>query len=223
MDRIFQHQTVENFTTHEASKLKSSSSALESQRNETSIATSRAKRTLARGTSTGPIRIPPKQECHASLLPGLVTPIKDQAINLFLSTHVFHESKTPRGYFEYLPPLYGKSSSTEPLSLSLDAVALAAFANTVRSLSIMKHARMKLVLALRAVNGALGSGEEATKDSTLAAIMLLSTFETITCQNQQSLTNCDTHLSAATTIIKYVFQMRESLLLRVHVCSATLA
>lgn len=129
---------------------------------------------------------------------------KERAINFFLSAHVLHESTYPRGYFEYLATLYSKSSTSEPLSLSLNAVALAAFANLVKSSILLNEARRGLLFAIRSVNTALHSHQAAIEDSTLSAVILLGTFETITGLGYHSVKDCDTHVNAATTLIRQV-------------------
>lgn len=133
--------------------------------------------------------------------PVIVPPVRDRALCMFLSNHILPNSTSPRGYFEYLSTLCTEQRANEQLYHSVTSVALAAYANSVRSSEIMKDARQHLVAAIHLVNIALSSHEEATQDHTVISIMLLSTFETITCRNQQSLVDCDLHLRGATTII----------------------
>jgi hypothetical protein len=103
--------------------------------------------------------------------------MKDHAINLFLSSQGL---RYPRGYFEYRSTLRSKAETDDPISLGLNAVALAAYSNTRRSNSPTKEARKYLVLASKSANNAIECHQEATKDSTVTtAIMVLNTYETI--------------------------------------------
>lgn len=221
MDRIFQHQTSSNFkdvlTPSQPHPLVSS--PISNQRLELEKAPTKTQilydkdwiPRLGSGVGTvpttlttrsSPLSIAPESLYQIRLSPAA----KDRAINFFLSAHVFHDSSNSRGYFEYLAPLHHKSAGFEPLSLSLNAVALAAFANTVKSSNLLNEARRNLVLAIRSVNAALHIRHEATTDSTLSAVMLLGTFETITGLGMRSVQDCDTHVAAATTLMRYMIR-----------------
>ncbi|KAH8660948.1 hypothetical protein BGZ60DRAFT_471771 [Tricladium varicosporioides] len=138
---------------------------------------------------------------HPKLSPVLNQPIKDRSISLFLSSHVLRDSAAVRGYFEYLSDFSIERRNNDLLYTCISAAALAAYANTVQSSPLLQDARLHLGHALRLVNAALAS-KDATKDTTVISIMLLSNFETLTCQNQKSLMDCDNHLNGAATIIR---------------------
>jgi hypothetical protein len=138
---------------------------------------------------------------HVSPSRGIRQSVNDRAIDLFLSTHVLRDSTVVRGYFEYLFTFYSKRKMEDQLSTSICAVALAAYGNTVRSPALLREARQYLGRSLRLVNTALSSRQGAIKDSTVISIMLLSTFETITCKGQRSLMDCDAHIKGATCLI----------------------
>jgi len=134
--------------------------------------------------------------------PHIIQPVTNRAIDLFLASHVPRDKVFIRGCFEYLPDFRASHSRNLGFSASLNAVALAAYGNTVQSTKILIQARSYLGVAIRRINKALMSPDEAIKDSTIISIMLLATFETITCRNQKSLQDCDMHTKGATAIIE---------------------
>ncbi|KAH7403022.1 hypothetical protein BKA64DRAFT_668176 [Cadophora sp. MPI-SDFR-AT-0126] len=134
--------------------------------------------------------------------PHIVQAVSDRAIDLFLSSHVLRDKASIRGYFEYLPDFSLSHRQDSSFSASLNAAALAAYGNTVQSTEILIQARAYLGAAIRCVNKALMSPDDAIKDTTVISIMLLATFETITCRDQKSLKDCDMHTKGATAIIE---------------------
>ncbi|PVH73288.1 putative C6 transcription factor [Cadophora sp. DSE1049] len=148
--------------------------------------------------------------------------INDRAIDLFLASHVPRDTVFIRGCFEYLPEFRLSHSEDSGFSASLNAAALAAYGNTVQSTKILMQARSYLGAAIRCVNKALMSPNEAIKDTTVISIMLLATFETITCRDQKSLKDCDMHTKGATTIIELrghqQFRTRLGMQLFVQMC-----
>ncbi|MCJ1377455.1 hypothetical protein MMC17_000550 [Xylographa soralifera] len=89
----------------------------------------------------------------------------------------------------------------EHLSAIIYAVGLASFANEYQSQDVFKQARRQYVYALQLTNTALRSSTEATKDSTLLAVMLLSLYETITSTTQEPLTSWTDHIKGATVLV----------------------
>ncbi|KAL2063811.1 hypothetical protein VTL71DRAFT_5616 [Oculimacula yallundae] len=132
----------------------------------------------------------------------IILPIEDRAIDLFLASHVPRDTVFIRGCFEYLPEFRQNNSRDPGFLASLNVAALAAYGNTVQSSSVQNKARTYLGSAIRHINSALMSPQEAVKDSTVISIMLLATFETITCRDQKSLKDCDMHTKGATAIIE---------------------
>ncbi|KAH6702840.1 putative C6 transcription factor [Leptodontidium sp. MPI-SDFR-AT-0119] len=137
--------------------------------------------------------------------------VTDRAINLFLASHVPNDT------------VFIRVNNQHPgFSASLNAAALAAYGNTVQSTSILTQARTHLGTAIRSIHTALASPNEAIKDSTVISIMLLATFEPITCKDQKSLEDCDMHTKGAVTIIelrgKGQFQSSLGLQLFVQIC-----
>ncbi|MCJ1420959.1 hypothetical protein MMC32_007319 [Xylographa parallela] len=89
----------------------------------------------------------------------------------------------------------------EHLSAIIYAVGLASFANEYQSHDVFEQARRQYVYALQLTNTALRSSTEATKDSTLLAVMLLSLYETITSTTQKPLTSWTDHIKGATVLV----------------------
>jgi hypothetical protein len=132
-----------------------------------------------------------------------ITPcIKDRATTFFLSQYVLEETEMARGYFQDLPTLCNQPGTDGRVSVSIYAVGLAGLANITRSADLIIKARRQYICALRLTNAALKSPEESIKDSTLAAIMLLGMFETITCQGQRSFKSWNDHITGATALVK---------------------
>ncbi len=68
-------------------------------------------------------------------------------------------------------------SLDDTLVAGITATGLAGFANTMKSAEIMLLAR-EYAIALKLINKALGSPEDALKNSTLLAVLILAIFET---------------------------------------------
>ncbi|KAG4437737.1 hypothetical protein IFR05_006771 [Cadophora sp. M221] len=207
-ERLFQNRTLADFTIDPSPKELSSDTNQVLSISE-SRGTSALQRDMCRERNLGPP-------------PHIIQPVTDQAINLFLASHVPNDTVFIRGCFEYLPEFRRTNGQNAGFSASLNAAALAAYGNTVQSTMILTQARKHLGTALRFINTALMSPEEAIKDSTVISIMLLATFETITCRDQKSLGDCDMHTKGAATIIelrgKGQFQSLLGLQLFVQMC-----
>ncbi|KAH7336662.1 hypothetical protein BKA65DRAFT_563896 [Rhexocercosporidium sp. MPI-PUGE-AT-0058] len=158
--QLFQNRTVADFTVDLSPK--------EANAGNTVIST-----TGFRGTC-------PLNTCdntNLNVSPHIIQPVKDRAIDLFLASHVPHDTVFIRGCFEYLPEFRRTNSHNAGFTASLNAAALAAYGITVQSTSILTQARAYLGSAIRFINTALMSRSEAMKDSTVISIMLLATFE----------------------------------------------
>ena len=88
------------------------------------------------------------------------------------------------------------------LSASIHAASLASFSNEFNSGDVLRQSREQYGRALRLTNSALGSPKEATKDSTLIAVMLLGLYEILTCTNQSSSTSWMDHINGATVLLR---------------------
>ncbi|RHZ65256.1 hypothetical protein CDV55_107141 [Aspergillus turcosus] len=107
----------------------------------------------------------------------------DRAIDYFLAAHVFRDCGLVRGHYEYLSMLDEEVRNRKQLSVTLSAVALAAYAYSFRHPCVLEASRHQYGHALRLINAALSSQEEMAHYSTIISILLLATFETITSGN----------------------------------------
>ena len=83
----------------------------------------------------------------------------------------------------------------------MKAVGLAALASAAHAPELVKEAKKRYLSAIQLTNAALGSGV-VKNDSTLLAIMLLSIFETLTSNEQRSLSAWSNHIDGAAALIK---------------------
>ncbi|KAF7901735.1 uncharacterized protein EAF01_007034 [Botrytis porri] len=150
---------------------------------------------------SGPLAF--KSQSPSIILPkGISNTINDRAIDLFLSTPIFRDSGPVKGYYEYLFSYCNDSNISHTLYTTITAVSLAAYAYAFKSSFLLKKASQSFGYALRLVNTALSSIEEATKDCTIMSVVLFNTFGVLTCQNLDSLMDRDRHISGATSMIK---------------------
>ncbi|KAF7117635.1 hypothetical protein CNMCM5793_006727 [Aspergillus hiratsukae] len=160
--------------------------------------------------------------CRVNPPRELIQPIADRAIDFFLATHVFRDCGRVRGHYEYLSIIGEEVSNRKQLSVSLSAVALAAYAYSFRHPGLLEESRRQYGHALRLINTALSSQEEMAHDSTIISILLLGTFETITSGNPQSLSHCDAHIRGAMMIIhsrgNHMLDTRRGQQLFLHIC-----
>jgi transcriptional regulatory protein LevR len=97
-------------------------------------------------------------------------PVDVRARNLFFSRYVTGNNRA----FEYMQSF--ASDTSQHLEASIEAVSLAQFSVKANSSRIMDKARRKYVLALQLTNRILQVPEQATKDVTMLAILLLDLF-----------------------------------------------
>lgn len=109
-----------------------------------------------------------------SLCPTVTQPIIDRATNLFFGTHVIENPNMMWGIFAYLPAAFRGTASdikgNKALCAAVHAVSIAAYAATFQSSSLLNQAHLRVGLALRLVNDALASPEEALADSMYPAL-----------------------------------------------------
>lgn len=112
-------------------------------------------------------------------LPAFTVPVDEQAPSYFISNYVITPRHAARGYFDFLMPMLKTESPDSPIALSFSAVALAALAGrpVARGTRWFGDSFTQYTKALRAVNLALQNPAHQLKDSTLAAIIMLSFFE----------------------------------------------
>lgn len=157
---------------------------------------------ISTGTMTRPLHFPQGyRSSFARPSPEIIQPVNSRAIEYFLSLHTFRECGFPRGYYEYLSVFVNGVGTSRPLVTSLSAVALAAYAYTCQSSDLLKEARRQYGHALRLVGIALSSHEETIRSSTLSSVLLLSTFDTITGEDENALVPRASHMIAAMSIL----------------------
>lgn len=98
-------------------------------------------------------------------------------VNYFVHNFVVGSQHSPRGFFNYVPPVYLTDGEHRTLEASMTAVGLMALANSSRQPELIGHARSKYSQAINNVNCALASPTESLKDSTLMSVISLGVFE----------------------------------------------
>lgn len=130
--------------------------------------------------------------------------IEQQAPCYFMSNFVIiPQSGQIRGSFDWVLPLIKSEPSDSALSLSFQAVAMASLANrpNARGSHLINSAIDQYAKALKGVNLALQNSAQQKTDQTLASILLLAFFETIT-QEKTSITAWGSHIDGAVQIVK---------------------
>jgi hypothetical protein len=128
--------------------------------------------------------------------------IDELGINYFINNFVAQPSGPSHGHFHYVPDLCRQSGMNEAISASLRATGLAALSNVVKSSQLMGQARRQYISAIRSINSALKTQEDAAQDSILLSIMAISMFENITGSSQLSVKAWTEHVNGASTILK---------------------
>jgi hypothetical protein len=117
------------------------------------------------------------------LRPSLSLSIPDRATAFFISQYVFSRPRAHllnhpyRGHYEYIPALLHGESPHSVLATTVAAVGLAGLANAGNSNAWRVGAYKLHGLALRRLKDAVEGEGKATEDRTLAAIVLMGTFE----------------------------------------------
>jgi hypothetical protein len=115
---------------------------------------------------------------HPFLSAHMTTPIYQQAACFFLANFVLiPEAGTMRGYLDFVLPLLKQNDPSPALQHAFSAVALAALGTRPNSKSLLPKADLWYLEALQEINVALKDPAVASSDSTLAAVMLLASFE----------------------------------------------
>lgn len=147
----------------------------------------------------------PAQYQNPSPRPSLAVPVAQRASSFFTSNFVLIPSRgTPHGFMEYLLPLLETSLPDSALSYAFNACAFAALGNRVHAenvdfaaLSLKQHTS-----ALTRTHVALGDPATANTDTTLATVLLLSLYESITASKNIGLLAWRSHIDGAVDIVK---------------------
>ena len=97
------------------------------------------------------------------------------------------------------------SSSTTPgpraLMHSIRALGLAGLSRVSEAPQLMRTAEAQYLESIRSMNIALGIAEEARKDSTLLAVLILTIFETVAVSESHTLTAWSNHVQGAAALL----------------------
>ncbi|KAI9643635.1 hypothetical protein NHQ30_008257 [Ciborinia camelliae] len=140
-----------------------------------------------------------------SVYPPLTATLEERAICFFLANYVVTAHGVVKaGFLGFLLPLM-KLQPSAILSDSLSAVALATFANQPNAKMLRPKAELAYSKALRQATNAIGDPQQAAEDTTLAAVLLLGFFETMTdslVKENEGWNSWNSHLTGATALLK---------------------
>ncbi|PVH89638.1 hypothetical protein DL98DRAFT_564942 [Cadophora sp. DSE1049] len=129
--------------------------------------------------------------------------IEDRGMAYFAANFVTPPGGPTHGSFTSLYEIKQFTGTLDDtLVAGITATGLAGFANTAKSAEVMRHARRQYAIALQLINKALGSPEDALKDSTLLAVLILAIFETTAGSKQLSLKEWRHHMNGAAALLK---------------------
>ncbi|RDW65065.1 hypothetical protein BP6252_10716 [Coleophoma cylindrospora] len=131
----------------------------------------------------------------------LSVPIDEQALCYFLSNFVITPHDNATGHLSFMVPLMRSEQCSAAFSLSLSAVSIAALGRRPNSRGLLAKANSFYVKALGEINLALRDPELATHDSTLAAVVLLVFFETLT--SAGGMKAWSSHMEGAIALVKF--------------------
>ncbi|KAM5372910.1 hypothetical protein ACJZ2D_007247 [Fusarium nematophilum] len=138
-----------------------------------------------------------------SILTTLQLPVDQQATCHFLSNYVLLPAyDSTRGYMEFVVPLLKAENPAPHFKYAFDACAVASLGNRVGPGSNLENAALgHYTKALAATFAALKDPEQATEDSTLAAVLMLGLFENITAK-QLGMLAWGSHIEGAIQLVK---------------------
>ncbi|KAI0023492.1 hypothetical protein F4780DRAFT_776904 [Xylariomycetidae sp. FL0641] len=145
-----------------------------------------------------------KSPLEQSILPALNVPVEQRASCQFVSNFVLlpRGSSTTRGFLDFLIPLLKQETPHDPLKYAFGAVSMAFMNNRSGTPSdLTDKAISDYTQALKSVNRAIQDPEAQKADSTLAAVLLLGMFESITAQKIGML-NWGSHTEGAIQLVK---------------------
>ena len=116
---------------------------------------------------------------HHSFTAGHMSPpLSQQASCYFLANFVLiPEAGTMRGYLDFVIPLLKQRTPPQSLVLAFSAVTLAALGTRPNSKALLPTADLWYLKALKEINLALQDPKTSSSDSTLAAVMMMASFE----------------------------------------------
>ncbi|KAK4156353.1 white-opaque regulator 1 [Chaetomidium leptoderma] len=149
----------------------------------------------------------PRSSVNVNLAPAsaLTVPLAHRASCYFACNFILLPmGAAPHGFMDYLVPLIESEPPGSALRYAFNACAFALLGNRARAdgvdlarLSLKEH-----TLALAQTHKALGHAAVASTNSTLAAVLLLSLYESITAIKESRMLTWRTHIDAAVRIVK---------------------
>lgn len=138
------------------------------------------------------------------LPPGISIALEDRASNYFASNFILVPDtlEVPRGrWFPFLPKFLARPGVPECLTSAYKSASLVAYGShrSTRSARSALDAQRHYLKAVRAVNAALQDPERARDDETLAAVLLLAFYESLTAD---SITAYINHMQGAAMMVK---------------------
>ncbi|KAJ4984497.1 hypothetical protein SVAN01_10049 [Stagonosporopsis vannaccii] len=131
-----------------------------------------------------------------------ITPsIEDQAMGLFISSHVSQPAPIARGQYEWVLEALHRPGCEEIVRSSVNAASLAALANSTKNAVIAAKAYAAYGSALQMTNSALCVKETAVKDSTLISVILLGLYENFVFHDERSIQAWAKHVQGASALI----------------------
>jgi hypothetical protein len=135
---------------------------------------------------------------------NLHEPIEQQASCFFFQNFVHTpRDSTSRGWFDFLVPLMKADTADSVLSSAFSAVAMASLANrpNTKGRGLMPQAIGLYAKALKKINLALQNPTQQKQDSTLASILLLGVFESVTSERSNVMA-WGSHIDGAVQLVK---------------------
>ncbi|GAB1313646.1 White-opaque regulator 1 [Madurella fahalii] len=148
-----------------------------------------------------------QQRSSPSPPPVLTVPIAQRASCYFASNFILvplHVGANPHGFMEYLVPLIESEPAGSALRYAYNACAFALLGNRAKAdgfdlarLSLKEH-----TLALAQTHKALGHPAMASTDATLAAVLMLCLYESITAIGESRMLAWRSHIDGAIDLVK---------------------
>lgn len=114
------------------------------------------------------------------------------------------DSKVSFGFLQNLPEMWKKGSETHAYQEAVTSVALASFAHRSSLDYLVVQARQRYGKALQLAHKVMSHGDEMRKDSTLATVLCLGFYETVSNEMPPWARNWSSHVD----ILEYLLQVR---------------
>ncbi|KAK1774825.1 hypothetical protein QBC45DRAFT_25544 [Copromyces sp. CBS 386.78] len=166
-------------------------------------------------TSTPPKEPPPSQllsprpsparQQTPGPAPTLTVPLAQRAAYYFASNFLYVPlGQMPHGFMDYLVPLIDAEPQDGALRSALNACAIAALGNREKAnnLNLANVSLREHTLALAKTHAALGNPLTSNSDATLATVLLLGLYESITAIKDSRMLAWRSHIDGAIQIVK---------------------